>query len=128
MNRRTLLLAGLLATTSLNSARAANKVLVIYVGGWDCPPCTRWKNDFKPDWLASPERQKVEYVEIESPKLREAYQERYWPEALLPIRERLPRKSGTPRFIVVKNNKIIANEWGNGDWPRTLEVIKAAVA
>lgn len=127
MKRRALIVAGLLATTSLTAPRAADKVTVIYVGGWDCPPCTRWKNDSKPAWLASPERQKVEYVEIEAPKLREAYQDRYWPEALRPIRDRLPRKSGTPRFIVVKSDKIIANEWG-GDWAKAHSVIKAAVA
>lgn len=126
--RRTFVLAGLLASTSLSPARAQGKVAVIYVGGWDCPPCINWKNQKKAEWLASPERSKVEYIEIESPKLREAYQDRYWPEALRPIRNRLPRQSGTPRFIVVKDGEIVANEWGAGDWARAWDKIRAAVS
>lgn len=128
LERRTLILAGLLSGTSLVPVRAQGKVTVIYVGGWDCPPCITWKNQHKADWLKSPEHSKVEYIEIESPKLREAYQDRYWPEVLRPIRNRLPRQSGTPRFIVVKDGEIVANEWGAGDWARAWAKIRAAVS
>lgn len=126
--RRTLVLGTLLASTSLSPARAEGKVTVIYVGGWDCPPCISWKNQNKADWMKSPERARVEYIEIESPKLKEAYQDRYWPEALRPIRNRLPVQRGTPRFIVVKDGEIVGNEWGAGDWARAWGKIRAAVS
>jgi hypothetical protein len=81
MIRRAFLIASLLASTSsvmaIEPARAASDLTVIYVGGLDCPPCTQWKNTQKARWLASPEYKKVTWVEVESPKLREAYKERY---------------------------------------------------
>ena len=86
---------------AIGRARAASDLTVIYVGGLDCPPCTQWKNTQKARWLASPEYKKVTWVEVESPKLREAYQERYWPADLRPVLDQLPRKSGTPRFLIV---------------------------
>ena len=124
MNRRAFLIAGLLASTSLVPARAAADLTVIYVGGWDCPPCTQWKNTQKARWLASPEYKKVTWVEVESPKLREAYKERYWPADLRPVLARLPRKSGTPRFLIVRDGKLVANEFGTGRWAATVADLK----
>jgi hypothetical protein len=124
MNRRAFLIAGLLASTSLASARAASDLTVIYVGGWDCPPCTQWKNTQKAGWLASAEFHKVTWVEVESPKLKEAYQERYWPAGLRPVLAQLPRKNGTPRFLIVKDGKVVSNGFGTGRWATTMADLK----
>ena len=124
MNRRAFLFAGLLASTALSSARAASDLKVIYVGGWDCPPCTAWKNASKANWIASAEFQKVTWIEVDAPKLREAYQERYWPGELKPILEQLPRKSGTPRFLIVKDGRVVSNEFGGSKWSITLADLK----
>jgi len=35
MQRRVVMLGGLLASTSLSSVRAASDITMIYVGGWD---------------------------------------------------------------------------------------------
>ena len=107
MNRRAFLIAGLLAATSPTAASAASDLTVIYVGGWDCPPCTQWKNTQKLRWLRSPEFHRVTWVEVESPRLKEAYQERYWPADLRPVLAQLPRKSGTPRFLIVRDGREI---------------------
>ena len=132
MKRRVFLASTALATTALLAdgglAAAADRVTVIYVGGWDCPPCTAWKNQEKPGWLASDLHRQVRYVEIESPRLKEAYQDRYWPEELKPVLEQVPRKTGTPRFLVVKGGKIVSNEFGGGRWSTTLSAIKKALA
>ena len=121
MNRRAFLIACLLAATSCGGRRArASDLTVIYVGGWDCPPCTQWKNTQKPRWLASPEFHKVTWVEVESPKLKDAYQERYWPADLRPVLAQLPRKSGTPRFLIVSDGKVVSNEFGTGRWATTM--------
>ena len=128
MNRRAFLIASLLAATSpmmlLGPAHAASDLTVIYVGGLDCPPCTEWKNTQKARWLASPEYKKVTWVEVESPKLREAYKERYWPADLRPVLAQLPRKSGTPRFLIVRDGKLVANEFGTGRWAATVADLK----
>jgi hypothetical protein len=109
---------------AIEPARAASDLTVIYVGGLDCPPCTEWKNTQKARWLASPEYKKVTWVEVESPKLREAYKERYWPADLRPVLAQLPRKSGTPRFLIVRDGKLVANEFGTGRWAATVADLK----
>ncbi len=120
MNRRALLLAGLLASMALGPVQAASEVKVIYVGGWDCQPCSNWKNQYKAAWLASPEFGKVTWVEVDPPKLKEAYQERHWPGDLKPILDQLPRKNGTPRFLIVRDGKIVSNEFGTNKWTQTM--------
>ena len=36
----------------------------------------------------------------------------------------IPRKSGTPRFLVVRNGKLVANEFGTGRWAATVADLK----
>jgi hypothetical protein len=124
VTRRTFVVAGLAGSTMQFPARAAPALKVIYVGGWDCEPCTAWKAKYKTRWLASPEYKQVTWVEIEAPKLKEAYQARFWPGDLKPILDQLPRKSGTPRFLIVKDDKIIANEFSVGQWVKILAELK----
>ncbi len=126
LSRRSLIVtaAGLAGMAAALPAAAAGPLKVVYVGGWDCGPCTTWKNRYKADWLASPQYGKVAWVEVESAKLKEAYQPRYWPDDLRPVLESLPRKSGTPRFLVVKDGQVIANEFGVSTWTRILDVVK----
>jgi len=128
MNRRAFVFAPIAASladsTALGPAQAASDVKIIYVGGWDCPPCTTWKNTHKAKWLASPEFQQVTWIEVDPPKLREAYQERYWPGDLKPILDQVPRKSGTPRFLIVKDGKIVSNEFGASKWTVILADLK----
>ena len=124
MNRRAFVFASLATATALGPAQAASDIKVIYVGGWDCPPCTKWKNDYKAQWLASPEFQRVTWLEVDPPKLKEAYQERNWPGDLKPILDQLPRKSGTPRFLIVKDGKVVSNEFGASKWNATMTDLK----
>lgn len=124
MNRRAFLFAALAASTAAAPVRAAPGLQVIYVGGWDCPYCITWQNQHKAAWLASPEFKRVTYTEVDPPKLREAYQERYWPGELKAILEQIPRKSGTPRFLIVKDGRIVSNEFGVTKWELTMTHLK----
>jgi hypothetical protein len=129
MIRRALLLATLLTSASLvpapfAPARAASDLQVIYVGGWDCPPCAVWKKTQKARWLASPEFQQVRWIEIESPRLKEAYQDRYWPLEVKPLLAKLPRRSGTPRFLIVRDGEILSNQFGVPGWSTTMADLK----
>ena len=129
MKRRTLIVAGLLGSAPVSVSVAQQPAwTVIYVGGWDCAPCITWKNNHKASWLASKERAKVTYVEVESPKLKDAYQDRYWPENLRPIRDQLAKKIGTPRFIIAKDGKLVSDEWGRGEWDRTWQKLQEFLA
>jgi hypothetical protein len=127
MNRRAFLFAAMAAFAIPVAAPAAPNALdlkVIYVGGLDCPPCTKWKNQYKAGWLASAEYRQVTWFEIDPPKLREAYQPRFWPDQLKPILDQVPRKSGTPRFLIVKDGKIVSNEFGVSKWLSTMANLK----
>jgi hypothetical protein len=128
LSRRALLGGALLSLSATEAPLSAEtQVLVVYVGGWDCPYCTTWKNEHKAEWLASDLARRVRYVEVDSPKLREAYQEHFWPGELAPVLAQIPRKSGTPRFLVVRNGKIVANEFGAGRWPNAVAAVKKAL-
>jgi hypothetical protein len=124
MNRRAFLFASLAASAGLGTARAASDLQVIYVGGQDCPPCQRWRAAYKDKWLASPEYRQVAWHEVEPPHLREAYQERYWPEALRPALAQVPRKSGTPRFLIVRDGRLVSNEFGVSKWLNTMAELR----
>jgi hypothetical protein len=126
LSRRTIILgaAGLIGSAAPFTSRAATPIRVIYVGGLDCRPCETWKKRYKADWLASPEYRQVTWIEIESPKLRDAYQERFWPGDLRPVLDQLPRKSGTPRFLLVRDGRVIANEFGVGKWLKIVDELK----
>jgi hypothetical protein len=128
MNRRAFLFASLAVTTGLavmlGPASAGPDVQVIYIGGGDCPPCQRWRSNQQPRWLASPEFQKVAWFEIEPINLRDAYDERNWPRALRPILAQVPHKSGTPRFLIVQEGRIVSNQLGASAWAATMADLK----
>ncbi|CAN5739052.1 hypothetical protein BH11PSE3_BH11PSE3_29780 [soil metagenome] len=126
MNRRAFLFATVAAAAVAvaDTARAAPDLRVIYVGGLDCPPCTQWKNTRKAAWLASPEYRQVWWIEVEAARLRDAYQARYWPGDLTPVLDQLPRKSGTPRFLIVQDGRVVANQSGVSKWANIMTDLK----
>ena len=124
MNRRAFLFASLLVPMAAPLAHAASDVEVIYVGGQDCPYCTLWQNKYKAQWLASPELQQVTWTEIDPPHLHESYQERYWPGDLKAVLDQIPRKSGTPRFLIVSKGKLVFNVAGADQWERALRALR----
>ena len=125
MNRRAFVFAGLAAPfVPAMAVRASSSVQVVYIGGLDCPYCTLWHKQYEADWRASPEFNRVNWVEIEPQSLRDAYRERYWPGELKEVLDQVPRKSGTPRFLIVKDGKVVFNELGTDKWRRAMLAIK----
>jgi hypothetical protein len=79
--------------------------------------------------LTSPEYKQVDWIEIDAHHLRQAYEDQYWPAQYRPIRDQLPKKSGTPRFLVVQAGKVVANRFGGPDyWSGTVADIKRLLA
>jgi hypothetical protein len=99
-------------------ARADGPLTVVNVHAWDCPPCLRWQNTYKKDWENSREFKLVRYVEIDSPTIRQAYAERYWPDDLKPLLKTVNR--GVPRFLIVKDGRILSNYFGVDHWSNVL--------
>jgi hypothetical protein len=128
MNRRVFLLAGLLSSTALVPAQASHKVTVVYIGGGDCEPCTRWKKAYKAGWVASREYKKIHWIEIDPPRLREAYLAKHWPADLQPVLDQLPRKSGTPRFLILRDGQIVQNQFGGNTWPIIVGDVRKYIA
>lgn len=124
MLRRAFIAGAASAATAPGAARAAPGLTVIYIGGWDCGPCLAWKRNQKPAWVASAEYRRVRYMEIESPRLREAYEPRYWPEEWRWVLDQLPQKRGTPRFLVIRGRTILANHFATSRWNDTLEAVR----
>ena len=127
MNRRALLFVSLTVPTVMSTARAASDIDVIYIGGQDCPPCQRWRSTHHNRWLASSDFQKVDWFEIEPVHLKDAYDERNWPRALRPVLAQIPRKSGTPRFLIVSSGQIVSNQLGISSWQKILVDLKQYV-
>ena len=55
---------------------------------------------------------------------RDAYDERSWPRALRAVLAQVPRKSGTPRFLIVQEGRIVSNQLGASAWAVTLADLK----
>ncbi len=128
MRRRELVAAGL-AGALLPAAAVAQpaQITVLYIGAWDCPPCSGWKMKYKPDWIASPEFKKVRWEMVDPPSLRQAYERKNWPKDLWPLLDKIPLKIGTPRFIVAKDGEIVVNSTNQHDWPYIMKEIQKLV-
>jgi hypothetical protein len=132
MKRRAFLFANFAAaiasSSMLTPAHAGTGVEMIYVGGKDCSFCTMWRKEYEAAWRASPEFRHVDWIEIDPPHLREAYQARYWHGDLRDVLDQLPRKSVTPRFLLVKEGRVMFNEVGVNKWPVMLKHLRQVLA
>ena len=114
MNRRAFLFAALRRRPLQTRRRRRPTLQVIYVGGWDCPYCTMWQNKYEGrQWLASPEFKQVAWIEVDPPQAARGLSRNATGRASSRrVLEQIPRKSGTPRFLIVRNGKIVSNEFG----------------
>lgn len=117
MNRRAFVLGSMAGFGFLKPAFSQSAPLtVIYIGGQDCPSCKQWKGQYKAKWESSPEFKKVKWVAVDPPSLLTAYDPANWPDDQKAILAKLPAKSGTPRFVLVKDGAIISNHSGVRGW------------
>ncbi len=124
MNRRAFVFASLALPALSGTALGAADVQVIYVGGQDCPFCALWRQKYEAAWRSSPEFKLVDYVEVDPPHLRQAYERRYWPGELGAVLEQIPSKRGTPRFLIVSHGKLVFNDLGTNKWERAVMALK----
>jgi hypothetical protein len=126
MKRRSLLLAGLAAPLlPVATANAAPQLTIVNVSAQDCLYCILWTQQHKPAWLESPLYKQVRYVEIQANTIKRAYASEYWTGEIKPVLDQVPRKNGTPRFLLVRDGRIVVNEFGVSGWTRLLDELKA---
>lgn len=109
------------------SAAGDQGFVVINIHALDCPPCLRWENVYKTEWLRSPEYKLVRYVQIESPSISESYLPKHWPQDLLPVLAQTGGR-GVPRYLIEKDGRIISDRYGVDNWPNTVSDLKKFLA
>ena len=126
LGRRDLVLLGLASAVPLASANAQSPITLVNIGAWDCPICVAWTNNQKPGWLASEEIKRVNYVPVEAPRIRLAYNDEYWAGSLKAIRDLIPNQDrhGTPRWLIVKDGVLLSNR---RDWSATLDDLRKII-
>lgn len=97
-------------------AKSIKKLTVLYVGAFNCPSCDEWK---RRDQRAEAQiMSKVELRQVQTNTYSYIAQDSAWPDDLKPIRDRLKLKSGTPRFIVMADDKIVLHRFGKASWQK----------
>ncbi len=95
---------------------ADRPVTLIYVTSGACYYCRQWENFVEPEWVRSPERSRLSYRVVDFPHFGNITSDSRWPEDLRWVRDELRLTRGTPRFILVKDRKILASYFGTRSW------------
>lgn len=96
----------------------SSKITVVYVGAYNCPYCLSWESA-KDSVIARLRAKGVEYREAVSPSYSNTSAPYYWPDDLKWITTQNAAfvARGTPRFLVLVDNAIVANQVGLGNFP-----------
>src|SRR5215831_11743969 len=99
---------------------AAARIQVIYVGAYNCAPCKQWELFTEPAWLKTPEARQVELRTVKTPFFTNTGADSAWPEDLRWVRDRTNAVSGTPRFIVLVDDRIAGTAFGTNGWSQRI--------
>ncbi len=97
-------------------AERINKITVLYVGAHNCPPCNFWSRTKKPGFLDSALGKSVEYREVIAATFNDTRGTATWPDDIKWIRDQAMANSGTPRWIILVDGKVVRNIRGGGNW------------
>jgi hypothetical protein len=95
------------------AAAAESRTLVIYVSAWDCTYCKYWSNNTWPSFKESQDFKQLTWRKIESPRIKAAYEDQYWPQDIRRYRDEAGVSVGLPRWIVVKDGRVVFNGKGS---------------
>jgi hypothetical protein len=98
----------------------ARRVMLLYVGADDCPPCRAWQARARVTFQASPEFAAVSYREVKSPKVLDLLKDEYWPDELRIYRDQLDRGTGVPLWFIVSDNGTVDRSAGISQWQSTV--------
>ncbi len=122
-------LAAALVGVALAPPVLAARIQIIYVGAYNCAPCRQWELFSEPAWLKTPEAKQVELRKVKVPFFSDTSSDSAWPDDLRWVRERTNARSGTPRFIVLVDDRIVSTAFGTNGWSqRTVPLVARLVA
>ena len=119
-------IAGLLASIAValgwDSANPErfSRVMLVYVGASDCAPCRIWQQGDGLRFRQSAEYARVHYREVKSPTLRTVLEPEHWPEDLRQFRNRLGSRPGAPLWLLVLDDRVVAQAFGTSQWRETM--------
>lgn len=116
------------ATPDTVAIKPQSVIQVVYVGAYDCPPCIAWKNQSKPEWIASPEFAQVTYSEVNAPSLKDPTYEPAWTAELRWLVTENYFDKGVPRFLLIVDRSVVANGYGTGSWQEIVSSVKLLIA
>jgi hypothetical protein len=89
-------------------------VTVVYVGAADCPTCRFWEIGEGHTFSKSPEAKVVRMREVHASTYRDTSSG--WPADLTWVRDKAKVSSGTPRWLIVIDDRIVLNSRGLNGW------------
>ena len=103
-----------------------SKIMLLYVGAEDCPPCRAWERGEKVAFEASAEFPRIIYREVKSPTLFDVLKDENWADDLRGYRDQLGLDAGVPLWMVIVDNRVVQRGMGPGQWRGdTLPTVKA---
>jgi len=130
-NDRFVLASATAGRRQISGAAARPKALtLVAVMAYNCPPCAYWEAVHRPPFVASATAKSVRYFEVKAGTYRDTRaRETDWPEEIRWLRDSGKADSGTPRFLVVSEGKILLNARGIGGWTNNvLPLVERAAA
>lgn len=107
-----------LKSAAVPLVRPNSEISLVYVGAWDCPSCRHWESSREAEWLESETAKAISYRNVQAYWFRDTRDLSRWPADLHWIPETGLANSGTPRFLVLVDGKVVRNLRGTGAWDR----------
>jgi hypothetical protein len=96
---------------------------LVYLGAWDCPYCTKWKAEERPNFAASAEARRIALREFDTPRFKSP--EFKFPPDLAWLDAKYRTKRGVPRFLIVRGDKVLLDAYGLQGWrEKTLPMLR----
>lgn len=105
---------------SRNVVTRKSTIMLIYIGAENCGFCKRWEAGYgantRAEFLESLEGKTVAFREIQTNNFMDTGDLRFWPDDLTWIRDRTYVLSGTPRYVIVLDGRVVMNQSGLRNW------------
>ncbi|MBI4184309.1 MAG: hypothetical protein HY521_09955 [Proteobacteria bacterium] len=112
----------------LPPGQRGKQITLVYVSANNCPTCQRWSGGAKGagpakskrDFLEMAEGKAITFRQIDAPNYMDTAYDPAWPADLKWVKEQTNVRSGTPRFILIVDGKIVTNARRTGSLPEKI--------
>ena len=113
-------IAALLIPFDVGITSASAPLTILYLSASDCPNCRGWEQFKRPDFVRSPEGQRVPIREISRVSLGAPVATANWPDDLKWVQSATTVPQATPGFILIQANKVLTVAWGASGFDRVI--------